>query len=133
QTVIAASYGLHQVLYETAVGQGYVDSTGVGRAPRDLFDASTSLDLGTQYLAKRFRAQDGADQQDYPDQNDFLFQFSQALRAFNAGDKSVGFDIETAKSSCLQGSISENLLYTCVILNRAPAFNPVPIIGGTGQ
>jgi hypothetical protein len=54
QTVIASSYGLHQVLYQTAVGMGYVDQNRLGLSPGNLFDPATSLDLGTEYLAQMF-------------------------------------------------------------------------------
>lgn len=133
QTVLASSYGLHQVMYATAVGEGYVDGQGVGLSPGNLFQPSVSLDLGTEYLAKKFAKSDGSEQTDYTDANDFVFQFAPALRAFNAGDRSVNFDISQAKSTCLNGPITNNLVYTCSILNNKRNFEPVPLTGGTGQ
>jgi hypothetical protein len=48
-----ASYGLMQTLYRTAKDMGY---TG---APDGLFDAATSLELGTKYLAYQLRRYNG--------------------------------------------------------------------------
>jgi hypothetical protein len=86
QTVIAASgYGLHQVLYTTALGQeGYKDQNGLGKSPGNVFDPQISLDLGTEYLARMFVQTDGTEQSDYIGRQDLQFQFAPALRAFNA-------------------------------------------------
>jgi len=55
QTVVAASYGLMQVLFTTAVGYTYTTGNGaVGRAPDGLFDENANLDLGTTTLVKKY-------------------------------------------------------------------------------
>jgi hypothetical protein len=54
QTVVAASYGLMQVLYVTAVGYTYTTATGSGLPPEGLFDENTSLDLGTTTLVQKY-------------------------------------------------------------------------------
>jgi len=73
------------VLYTTAVGQeGYKDQNGLGKSPGNMFDPQTSLDLGTEYLARMFVQTDGTEQSDYIGRQDLQFQFAPALRAFNA-------------------------------------------------
>jgi hypothetical protein len=58
QTAVAASYGLLQVLYTTAVEtmQWNVGQSGLTRHPSYLFDPGTSLDLGTGYDSRNIRA-----------------------------------------------------------------------------
>jgi hypothetical protein len=56
QTVVAASYGLMQVLYTTAVDATYTMNNGdVGRPPDGLFNENASLDLGTATLVNKYR------------------------------------------------------------------------------
>lgn len=55
QTVISSSYGLMQVLYETAVlDLGFVQQ-GIGRSPSRIFEPRTGVDLGTAYFRRLFR------------------------------------------------------------------------------
>lgn len=51
QTRIATSYGLLQVMYPTALLRGFLRD----RAPEDLRDPYTSIDLGVNYLVQGFR------------------------------------------------------------------------------
>lgn len=98
--IAASGYGLHQVLYTTAVGQeGYKDQNGLGKSPSNMFDPQTSLDLGTEYLARMFVQTDGTEQSDYIGRQDLQFQFAPALRAFNASLRD-GFTVVDAKNIC---------------------------------
>ncbi|HSP17598.1 MAG TPA: hypothetical protein VLV78_22830 [Thermoanaerobaculia bacterium] len=129
QTVIAASYGLHQLLYETAVGMGFKDA-GVGRPPGDLFDKTTSLDLGTEYLASKFhdnRAKGAIEAVDYESEREFFFKFAPALRGFNHGTSE--FTAADAEVACTKRLV-EPFTYACRILGLRPTYSPVPIAGG---
>ncbi|MGH9890611.1 MAG: hypothetical protein ACREA0_01230, partial [bacterium] len=55
QTPIAASYGLMQVLYTTAVLDLNFRQGAVGQPPSRLFEPPAAIDLGTEYLRERFR------------------------------------------------------------------------------
>lgn len=150
QTVIASSYGLHQLMYQTAIGEGYRDTAGVGLSPGDLFMPSTSLDLGTQYVALQFRSSGrgglvtGANEAvDYSDEQDFLSQFGPALRGFNAG--SADFTVAQAKSACFGNASttvntsqgpktvlvrnSAQFKYACTALRNSSGFDPVALGG----
>jgi hypothetical protein len=126
QTVIASSYGLHQLLYDTAVGMGYKGKDAVGLAPGGLFDPATSLDLGTEYLAQMFVDSDGTEQADYATVNELLLQFAPALRGFNAGEKQE-FSVSDAKTNCSAAIIANDYQYACGIIKRAPNYDPVPL------
>jgi hypothetical protein len=64
-------------------------------------------------------------------ENDFLFQFTPSLRAFNFGKAT--FNVDDAKAACTSGPITPEFIYTCMVLKNAQSFNPAPITGGTGQ
>ena len=141
QTVIASSYGLHQLLYQTAVGMGYIDQNRLGLSPGNLFDPATSLDLGTEYLAQMFVLSGGTEQSDYVDRPDFQYQFAPALRAFNAGaGKKKGISVPEAKNNCPSPPPNSKFVYACTILKKTPNYDPVSLPaansggggGGTG-
>jgi soluble lytic murein transglycosylase-like protein len=127
QTVLASSYGLHQILYTTAVSMRYVDKNGIGLSPGNLFRPSISLDLGTQYIATQFRNTDGAENLDYANTNDLLSQFAPALRAFNAG--SSDFTVAEFKAGCTT-TPKVKFAYACPIFNNSVKFVPAPLTGG---
>ena len=67
-----ASYGLMQTLFRTAKDMGY---TGT---PEGLYDAATSLEFGTRYLAQQLRRYNG--------------KIPYAVAAYNSGTAYVGND-----------------------------------------
>ena len=90
QTVLAASYGLTQILYTTAVQFiHFVDGNKIGRAPSALFDPRTSIDLGTEYLAglfmRSFRNPNLAGAPTFSDTDEFERKFGVALERYNRG------------------------------------------------
>ena len=134
QTVIAASYGLHQLLYPTAVREGYKAQNGIGLSPGNLFDPATSLDLGTEYLAQQFKISRTQELTDYQDvtEDTFQFQFAPALARYNGNRITV----PDAQNNCSQALIAPPVgqknplaayVYTCRIINNAPIFDPVPL------
>jgi len=53
QLVLASSYGLGQILYETAIGRGFDTRTESGKPARDVYDLfkpDVSIDLSASYL-----------------------------------------------------------------------------------
>ena len=134
QTVIASSYGLHQILYQTAIAEGYKDQHNIGLPPRGLFVPSVSLDLGTEYLAEQFLSTDAQVASDYIDEQDFLSQFAPSLRGFNAG--SADFTVAQGKAACFSNATTaDNTMllrntaqfrYACTALLDS-SFTPVPL------
>jgi hypothetical protein len=124
QTVIAASYGLHQVLYGTAVGQGYKDAQGVGLSPGGLFVPSTSLDLGSEYVVNRFKVSAVAEGSTYSDLRELLLQFAPALRGFNRG--AIDITVSEATTECVKPKEQQKaqFRYACSVINSAPAIQP---------
>jgi hypothetical protein len=82
QTVLAASYGLMQVLYNTAIDEYYV-TNGIGRQPSGLFDENTNLDLGTDVLALKYKGLGLSDQFDHV--SDLRDAWRRALVRYNGG------------------------------------------------
>ncbi len=134
QTLIASSYGLHQLMYDTAFKMGY-QSNGIGLPPHLLFDPFTSLDLGSRYLALKYTLENGAEDLDFTDVTSFLFEFGPALRMFN-GAPELDFDEIFAKCAnkpylpAPQNTSAEEKAfdYPCLILQRVPAYSPKPLI-----
>lgn len=57
QLVLSASYGLGQIMYETAVNRGFdtrVDNGQPARPVEHLFDPTISIDLSADYLKKKY-------------------------------------------------------------------------------
>jgi len=128
QTVIAASYGLHQLLYTTAVGMGYADQNGVGLLPRQLFDPTTSLDLGTEYLSKMFMKSDGLQENNYSDMPGLLAQFGPALRFYNSSvPRHNKPTVTSVQAECGMSSKKNKSGYACGILHNAPNYDPAPL------
>ena len=132
QTVVASSYGLHQLLYSTAVGMGYRQNE-IGLPAHLLFDPFTSLDLGSRYLATVYLKAGSAEQLDFSDEKQFLFQFGPALSRFNGG--AVNFS--QIFNRCSQGSFvldpndarDRAFAYPCQILHNTPDFVPSALGG----
>ncbi|MEK2688637.1 hypothetical protein [Bdellovibrio sp. GT3] len=55
QTTVSASYGMMQVMYPTAVGQGFTVN-GVGDDPWKLFRPSVGLELGAKHMLAKYKA-----------------------------------------------------------------------------
>jgi hypothetical protein len=128
QTVVASSYGLHQLMYETAVHMGY-KANRIGLAPSGLFDPSTSLDLGAEYLARKYQSNSALSQgTDFPDFDTFLFQYGPALRDYNGPPAQTFSDIfQTCGPSTTYKADSQNpssFDYPGVILNNTQAYTP---------
>ncbi len=133
QTVIAASYGLHQVLYTTAVqDEGFVDANNVGRPPSSLFDRFTSLDLGSNYLAQKARTYHLDAAPGFLNLQDFFFQYGPALRGYNA--PKIDFSVADIKVQCLNADLPppptppardalRKYRYACKALRRIPIFD----------
>jgi hypothetical protein len=138
QTVLASSYGLHQLMYDTAVGMGYKGSDKSGLPPHSLFDPFTSLDLGSRYLALKFQDNDGSEDIDFLDFSHFLFQYGPALRGFNGGQ--LGFDEILSKCGNTvyiaappsAGPKEKSFDYPCLILQRTPQFTPKSLTFSSG-
>jgi len=128
QTVVASSYGLHQLLYGTAVGMGYKNN-GVGMSPHMLFDPFTSLDLGSRYLAITYQNNGGLEDVDFSDSKNFFFQFGPALRDFN-GPPSLSFDdifSTCANTPYVASPRPSPFDYPCLILQATPGYAPSPM------
>ncbi len=135
QTVIAASYGLHQVLYTTATQiEGFVDANGIGLPPSSLFDKFTSLDLGAEYLAQQGKSDNVDGTTSFQDKPNFYFQFGPALRGYNA--PKIDFSVADIKSQCLSADLQPppprpaidpfaKYRYACKVLRRISAFDDV--------
>lgn len=129
QTVVASSYGLHQLMYETAVGMGFQEN-GVGRAPSLLFDPGTSVDLGSQYLAALYVGKGSSQNGDFEDANHFFFQFGPALRTFNGPPKlsfSQIFDVCADSPYAADPANPSGYDYPCLILQHSSRFAPLPL------
>jgi hypothetical protein len=145
QTVIAASYGLHQVLYTTATQQmGYTDANGEGLPPAGLLNPSISLFFGSEYLAEKYQYLRGPEDLDFDSLHDLFFRYGPALRAYNAGDKAQQLTFDQINAQCgtaplppppPKGSGVRDLLkpfrYACGILNGQKAnvstYTPAPL------
>ncbi len=89
QTTIAASYGLLQVMYPTAVQiEGFIDNAkgGIGRPPSSLFSPTISLDLGTGYLGRLYDNLDAPQEGDVESKDHVFFQYAPALLLYNTGE-----------------------------------------------
>ena len=135
QTGLASSYGLHQLMYDTAVNMGYKGTDKQGLPPHLLFDPFTSLDLGSRYLASKYQENDGSEDVDFPDFAHFLFQYGPALRSFN-GPPHLGFDEIFGKCGTKPYSPAPQSAkpkekafdYPCLILTRTTHFAPAALI-----
>jgi hypothetical protein len=94
QTAVGASYGLMQVLYDTAITQMRWNrrSGPEQRHPAQLFDPDTSLDLGVGYDARNFR-KTSYGLNEYQDMQDFQAAVSSGLGLYNPGEEEYGFEI----------------------------------------
>ncbi|HLZ00429.1 MAG TPA: hypothetical protein VKT33_15325 [Candidatus Angelobacter sp.] len=130
QTVVASSYGLHQLLYPTAViDMGFADG-GIGLPPQQLFDPFVSLDLGSRYLATQYTKNNLSQNADFPDLNTFLFQFGPALRGYNGPprrDFNSIFNACGATPYIADSAHPSPLDYPCLILQASPKFKPLPL------
>ncbi len=143
QTVISASYGLHQVLYTTAAQQqGFIDSTGAGSAPALLFDPGISLFLGSEYLAEKYQNRNQPEDLDFDSLHDLFFHYGPALRAYNAGIRASQLSFDEINQACGNAPLppvppSPNrdpfavFRYACGILNGRTAnvftYSPAPL------
>jgi hypothetical protein len=123
ETVVASSYGLHQVLYTSAVEWGYTDSQGVGLPPSDLFIPAKSLDLGSQYLAKKFQESHVSEAAGFSDMRDLFLQFGPALRGYNLG--TVDITLPNVKTQCALSAQTYKYKYACGIIKDATTVWPV--------
>ncbi|SRR6266481_1348032 len=129
QTVVASSYGLHQVLYPTAViDMGFADG-GIGLPPQQLFNPFVSLDLGSRYLAKQYINNNLSQNADFPDSNTFIFQFGPALRDYN-GPPSDSFndifDVCGTATYIADPAHTSEFDYPCLIIQASHKFVPSP-------
>jgi hypothetical protein len=89
QTVVAASYGLLQIWYYTALkDMGWREGQEpVSKNPLDLFDPLENLNLGTGYLTKmlRLKAMGEKSEKLYPSREKFEADLRRALGHYNAG------------------------------------------------
>ncbi|MGA9750887.1 MAG: hypothetical protein WBS54_03770, partial [Acidobacteriota bacterium] len=86
QTAIAASYGLMQVLYTTAIDplKWNNGQPGASRPPAALFDPATSLDLGSHFVAWLGTTKyPGFQQAPYPSFSGWHYLFSIVVQAYN--------------------------------------------------
>jgi hypothetical protein len=74
QTTLAASYGLKQVMYTTAVNPMNWNN-GAGGPPLGLIDATVNLDISSAYLRTRFEENDSIP--------DWTLRWKRALRDYN--------------------------------------------------
>lgn len=130
QTVIAASYGLHQLMYETAVRMGYT-TNGRGLPPSGLLDANTSLDLGAEYLAEQFENNSALSQGTYfADVESFLFQYGPALRDYNGPPALTTTQVVQkcgSGTSFVRDPDNPTAYdYPCPILNSTDTYGPNP-------
>lgn len=138
QTVIASSYGLHQLMYDTAVFMGYTGDDKLGLPPHLLFDPFISLDLGSRFLALKYRTNHGSVDADFPDLSHFLFQYGPALREFNGGRLGFGEifamcgNTPYVPAPPLASQKRRSFDYPCLILQRVPRFTPEALSFSSG-
>lgn len=154
QTVIAASYGLLQVMYPTAVQvQGFTERFlgGIGRPPSELFRPVIALDLGTCYLSSIYDDLQAPQDQDFNSRDQLMFQFGPPLQLYNAGpgardNKDNFFTFDEIFAKCGPGhhlappppkgtkDPDKRFRYACAVLNNASKYTPAalkPTNGGS--
>ena len=97
QLVLAASYGLGQTMYETAVNRGFDTRTESGKPARpveDLFNPEVSIDLSAGYLKRQYQgdwrlalfAYNGSYESPYPEEFDSWDYADAIMKFWNNGN-----------------------------------------------